>query len=321
MAITKVDSSMYEDVSGANNLVKLDANAKIPAGAATNLTNLPGVIKSSSDPTVSSNKAVGTQWANTTSGEMYVCTDATAGANVWTNVGGGSGNIQVLFQGTSYGYINGGRVSSTSVDNIQKYSFTTDGNATDVANLTHAKSETSGMQSLTYGYTAGGNPGPGLYVIDKHQFATTNNATTVGNLVNNGRGGVGCNSSTHGYQSGGQSDQIQRFSFTTDGNSTDVGDITVARGAGVSAMTGHSDFNGGHGYNASGAGPVNVIDRYIFNSSNNSTDVGDMSVALDAAAGISSNTHGYSCGGYATGVGVKNTIQNLRLLQVQILLM
>ena len=72
MALTKIDSSMYEDVSGANNLVKLDANAKIPAGAATNLTNLPGPVKSSSDPTISSNKTLGTQWLNTSSGEMYV---------------------------------------------------------------------------------------------------------------------------------------------------------------------------------------------------------------------------------------------------------
>jgi len=32
MAITKLDISMLEDVSGADNLVKLDANAKIPAG-------------------------------------------------------------------------------------------------------------------------------------------------------------------------------------------------------------------------------------------------------------------------------------------------
>ena len=87
MALTKIDVSMYEDVSGANNLVKLDANAKIPAGSAANLTNLPGPVQSTSDPTVSSNKALGTQWINKTSGEVYVCTDATAGENVWTNVG------------------------------------------------------------------------------------------------------------------------------------------------------------------------------------------------------------------------------------------
>ena len=62
MAITKVDISMLEDVSGANNLVKLDANGKIPAGTGANLLNKPGALNNASDPTVSSNKTLGTQW-------------------------------------------------------------------------------------------------------------------------------------------------------------------------------------------------------------------------------------------------------------------
>ena len=54
-----------------------------------------GATISSSDPAVDTNPAggVGTQWVNSTSGEMYICTDATAGSNVWTNVGSGTGNI------------------------------------------------------------------------------------------------------------------------------------------------------------------------------------------------------------------------------------
>ena len=51
------------------------------------------VTKSASDPAVDTNGAVGDQWVNTTSGEMFVCTDATAGSNVWKNTGAGSGNI------------------------------------------------------------------------------------------------------------------------------------------------------------------------------------------------------------------------------------
>ena len=53
------------------------------------------ITKSSSDPTVTSNPSggVGTIWQNTTSGEMYCCTDATAGANVWKNIGDGTGNV------------------------------------------------------------------------------------------------------------------------------------------------------------------------------------------------------------------------------------
>ena len=137
---------MYEDVSGANNLVKLDANAKIPAGSAANLTNLPGPVQSTSDPTISSNKALGTQWINKTSGEVYVCTDATAGENVWTNVGGGSGNIKPFsLPGENYGYASSGYSGSYS-NVIDKFSFSTDGNATDVGDLAQGVSNMAGSQ-------------------------------------------------------------------------------------------------------------------------------------------------------------------------------
>ena len=45
MALTKIDDSMYEDISGANNLVKLDANAKIPTGSAANLITCQDLFK------------------------------------------------------------------------------------------------------------------------------------------------------------------------------------------------------------------------------------------------------------------------------------
>ena len=96
---------MLEDVSGADNLVKLDANAKIPAGTGANFLNKPGPLTSASDPAIDSNKALGTEWLNTTSGEMYICTDATAGANVWTNVGAGSGHIAPVHgTGSCFGF-------------------------------------------------------------------------------------------------------------------------------------------------------------------------------------------------------------------------
>ena len=84
-----LDASMLEDVNNNSGLVQLDSNAKIPACSAAAVTNLPSITKSSSDPTASTNPSggVGTVYQNTTSGDMFVCTDATAGANVWKNVG------------------------------------------------------------------------------------------------------------------------------------------------------------------------------------------------------------------------------------------
>jgi hypothetical protein len=63
-------------------------------GTSASWADIPeGIYKSSSDPTITANQSLGTVWLNTTSGEMFVCTDATTDNNVWTNVGEGSGNI------------------------------------------------------------------------------------------------------------------------------------------------------------------------------------------------------------------------------------
>ena len=97
MALTKVDISLMENTgTTANKLLVYDGSGNLPAVDGSQITNVAtGITESSSDPTISTNPSggVGTEWCNTTSGEMYICTDATAGANVWTNVGAGSGNI------------------------------------------------------------------------------------------------------------------------------------------------------------------------------------------------------------------------------------
>ena len=70
------------------------ALSKIPA----NMVNTVGTLtKSASDPATNTNPSggVGTVWLNTTTGETYCCTDATNNANVWKNIGDGTGNIPV----------------------------------------------------------------------------------------------------------------------------------------------------------------------------------------------------------------------------------
>ena len=67
----------------------------LPAISGASLTNLPasGATISANDPTITSNLTLGSQWSNSTSGEFYVCTDATTNANKWINVGTGTGDI------------------------------------------------------------------------------------------------------------------------------------------------------------------------------------------------------------------------------------
>ena len=100
LTLTKVDVGMLEDVgTSANNIIQLDSNGKIPAVDGSLLTGTDTALSASSDPTISTNptNGVGTKYRNTTSGEVYICTDATAGKNAWINVGGGIADIAVSY--------------------------------------------------------------------------------------------------------------------------------------------------------------------------------------------------------------------------------
>jgi len=57
------------------------------------ITAETGITTNAGFPLVTTNGAVGDLWLNTTTGELYACTDATVDANIWTNTGDGTGNI------------------------------------------------------------------------------------------------------------------------------------------------------------------------------------------------------------------------------------
>ena len=78
--------------ASATNFLRGD-NSWQTAGVST-LGALSDCTVSASNPTLSTNpSAVGHLWVNSTSGESYIATDVTAGSNVWTNIGEGTGNI------------------------------------------------------------------------------------------------------------------------------------------------------------------------------------------------------------------------------------
>ena len=185
MAVNKFDNSMFDAGTigtSANQLVQLDGSAKIPAVDGSLLTGIPSSFtKSASDPVITTNPSggVGTIWINTTSGETYCCTDATAGENIWTNVGAGTGDVSpFIFQGTAYGYSVGGDVSGTNKNSIEKYSYASGTqNGVDTADLTVARREGASSKSRTHGYHAGGYSGAYQNTIDKFNFSTEANAT------------------------------------------------------------------------------------------------------------------------------------------------
>ena len=143
MAVNKLDILMMEDVgTSANQLVQRDGSGNLPAIDGSLVTGLKDYTTSASDPTISTNHSggVGTVWYNTTSGEGYVCTDATAGVNVWTNVGAGTGDIVPIphyHDGSNYGYASGGDISPSApmtTNVIDRFAHASSANATDVGN-------------------------------------------------------------------------------------------------------------------------------------------------------------------------------------------
>ena len=224
---------------------------------------------------------------------------------------------------TTHGYVSGGNTGpSVSYDIIERFSFTTDGDATDWADLISARTRLAPVSSCTHGFTLGGgdetNSANTIDAIQKFPFASQTNATDWADATTRKFAGAGCSSETRGYALGGTQHSppsapainvIENFPYATQTNATDVGDLTIVRhsAAGISSET-HGYAAGGHGYQ-SGPTDHNVIDRVSFETGvQNATDHGDLATAKIHPAGSSSETHGYTVGGL-TGATVQSTIE------------
>ncbi len=89
-----------------------------------------------------------------------------------------------------------------------------------------------------------------------------------------------------GYSSGGHtggalSNVIDENYFSSDSNSTDVGNLTVARQSSAGQSSTVSGYNSG----GSTGSNSNVIDKFSFASDGDATDVGDLTVARYSPAG------------------------------------
>jgi hypothetical protein len=335
----------------ANKVVVVGATG-LPAVDGSLLTGIVSHTTSASDPTITTNPSggVGSEWINSTSGKQFICTDATAGENVWTCSGGGSGNIAPYnYGGTNSGYAAGGAPGSGVSSYIHKYSLSSDGGsvshgdlatgknylgqtnasphatgycyvlggyiptgnsytnqiekfaassnttATVSGNLSVGRAQTTGSNSDTHGFTAGGTTaGPIVNTVDKFLFATDSDAVDHGDLTGTKRG---CASHsygiTYGFTSASESpagSQIDRYAFASNTTATNFGNLSGNRAHG----SGASDQD--YGYTAGGSN-VNYIERFAFASLGNSTDVGDLTTGRSSGASASSITHGYLAGG------------------------
>ena len=299
------------------NIVSLDATkltgSALPAISGANLTGVSPFTVSASDPAIATNPSggVGTLFINSTSGETFCCTNATAGANIWKNMGPGAGNIDWNGWGTQYGYTVGGHGPSPVNQNaIGKHSFISDSNSVDVGNLVTGNHANCGSQDLTHGYVAGGSTSPMVNTIQRLAFSTGGNTSSVGTLTVARGIGAGASSTTHGYIAGGDNnstsptnsgiDIIEKFAFAASTTGSDVGDLSSNRTSASGAMSQT------HGYIRCGrisSTYHDVIERWDFASNTNASDVGDCITAGGNLGfnGQNSKTHGYGAGGEGTG--------------------
>ena len=297
MSTQKVTDPVIEAVSSSV------LTGTLPAIDGSALTGVSGFVDTTNanDPAIDTNPAtgVGTVWANSTSGEVFVCTDATTDENVWTNIGAGSGNIVPwAVQGSIAGYTLGGSGSSMGRQ-VEYFAFASDSSATAGGQLSNFNwTGNLGYKSTTHGYTTSMSHTR----IDKFQIAGDGNGAVVADMHRASGYAAAGNSQTHGYTAGGDyplTASIDRFDFAAESNGVDHGDLTLDRWqpSGCSSAT--------HGYAAGGGRPgngtsINVIDKYAFGSNANGTDVGDLVAGRNSGMsnGQASTTHGYLSGAY-----------------------
>ena len=246
-----------------------------------------GITTSSGDPALDTNpESVGTMFVNTTSGETYVCSDITEGANVWKNIGDGAGNIAPFHftNAALYCFNPGGATTGDQNQlHIDKFVFASDGDAADQGDLSQNRRGMSHTSSTTHGYSAGGyamSPSPvgQSNYIDKFAMASPASATDVGDLSVSGETHAGVTSETYGHAVGGGAGlrRCDRYSFASDGSAVNLGNfLSVNRDypQGGSSQT--------HGYimgSYSGT-PTNQIEKFAFADDTLTANVGDITQA------------------------------------------
>ena len=125
MSVTKVTNDNIVDVSAelvSGTLPALDASAVL------NMPTGESITESANDPAIDSDLGLGKLWLNTTNGEMFVCTDATAGNNVWKNIAAGDDHVTppYSFQGTQSGWVTAGNAADNT---FETYSLASNNNA------------------------------------------------------------------------------------------------------------------------------------------------------------------------------------------------
>ena len=274
------------------------------------IATAPSATQSASDPAYNTNpEGVGSEWHNTTSGQIFICTDATTDLNVWAGQTGGSGSWAA-----SRGLLGGGDGSSDDV--IDYIDISSLGNAIDFGDLTTGRFYMMGVSNQSRAVWA-----PGYYggvvtmAMDYVTIDTPGNASTFGNFTvppfctsgghtagkNYGAGACSNANNDRGLFFGGSAwtdkcNTIAYITISSTGNTTDFGDMTGSRPYNTylsGASNGTNDRGlmiGGYGATTTSGSVANVqsIEYVTITSTGNSANFGDMITARRNPAATSS---------------------------------
>jgi len=286
MDIAVTDAKIASGISASKLTGALPA---IDGSAVTGVSgaNVSGVdTVTTSDPAINTNPAAaGHIWLNRTSAEMFVCTDNTAGANIWINVGEGTGSVPYMTATNTNG-------TETIDGNYKVVTFNTSGSFTPSIG-----SDASVGDKVEYLVVAGGGGsssnqagggGAGGYLAATN-FTVTSTAITV----TVGAGGVGV-ASNQTPNNGGNS----VFGSIT---STGGGGGSPAQQNGLSGGSG-----GGGGVESSSAGSASPAGQ------GNAGGTGAVSSPNGGGGGGGAGAVGTNNGGSGAshgGVGLANDIK------------
>ncbi len=276
-------------------------------GDGSSLTGISGFdYTAGSSPVITTNpSSLGATWINTTSGEIFVCYDISAGANEWLGTAGTEVVPPPAYLG-SRGLFMGGYYTTSpyNLNTIDYITIATTGNATDFGDLSTARRSSAACSNQTRGLIAGGYGATSN--ISYVTIATAGNSTTFGSLSVSRLGLGACSDGTKGVFGGGtqqggtagSSNVIDYVTIATTGNAIDFGDLSVSR----YRLGACSDGTKGV-FGASGT----TIDYITIATTGNATDFGDLTVSRDGPGACSDGTKGVWGGGYASSAG-NNTI-------------
>tara|TARA_B100001964_G_scaffold228989_1_gene280782 strand:+ start:788 stop:2008 length:1221 start_codon:yes stop_codon:yes gene_type:complete len=274
------------------------------------------------DPTAASDAGtgyeVGSLWNNTSSGEIFICKDSSEENSVWIGQEGENINLVQHAQGSSDGYVWGGDAgpgqSPRYQDDIEKYSFSSDANASDSGEYNKAATFALGAKYSSTLFAIGGrqadNPAstPLALVETISSFPTTapHPVTDHGELTGGTWRDGGLNDSgTHTYMHGGSwdesvADTIEKFAKASASSSTDVGETASVedRAVGCPDSIGSQGFQTA-GRNQPGSTYRTDVQKYSMASDGAGSDTGnELSQAYTGHVTATDESYGFAYTGY-----------------------